>query len=1229
MARVPNEHLTQDELDVLVSWGAREDRGSTLVDDVGAHILHHVTQCHKCRVLVSTHSQAQNRLISLQSLGTEPRRPDCPPAEMWISFAGGLFPPQESERYLEHALSCDHCGPLLKAATEDFADNFSADEKSLIHGLQSSTSSWQKDFAERLSKSKEDHDSRPIAAASWWSFLRYRPRLIFVAGAAILAALAIWLGLSWIHSPLATDRLLARAYTEQRSLEIRIPGASYAPMRVERLGGSSNLDKSPSLLKAEAIIGENLSKNPNDPTWLQARARADLLDGNYESAIKSLQRAIETRPESGDLVADLGLAYYLRANSTARPLDYGYSLDALAKALQKKPDDPVVLFNHALACERLFLYTQAKDDWTRYLQLDPKGGWADEAREHLANVERKLQEQLHNQTEPLLNPRQILSVGLEKPEVRDQIDRRVEQYLRAAIIDWLPAAFPTNRPDADSGPAKTAVLFLADILCEKHNDPWLHDLMLKSSSEAFPVAIHELSASLAADERGDYLAAQISAVRAAQLFDQARNSAGQMRATAEAIYSDQLLWEGSRCFTRLQKLREPLARTSYGWLRGQMRLEESNCANLVGDLGTYESAIPEGVREAEVHKYVPLYLRGLGFEALAAASFGDEAGDFEFASKGLALFWSHPADVMKGYNLYFDLDAAADALHLRDLQVALWQEAIVLIDQHPDVLQRAMAHSWSGKAALSASMPRLAAAEFAAASTLFAASPRTTATARDLMDAEVWLANAELQQGNVEGAEKRLASLKPSLDAAPSFDPEIGYYSAEADIALKTGDSNRMETALRPALFLSEWALHSLNSEAGRRGWAEQTRTAYCDAVEWKLRRGDAKSALELWEWYRAADLRSSERPSGSVSKDLHNSTPPRLQGAELFPTPVEVARDLPAIEDRTVAAYAAFADGIALWSYDNRRINFHWIAAPSDRVKSLASRLNHLCADPNSDLATLRASARELYDLLVAPLEGQLAAGRVIVFEPDNLLSSVPWEALMDSHGQYLMERAPIVVAPGLYQTQRLRANLPIDNQSRALIVAVPAVASERLPPLVDAEEEASVVARYFHAPRELRGNAATLKVIREQITSAEIFHFAGHAVQSPQRTGLLLSELDPHSQRAQILSTGTFAPSDLRNLRLIVLSACSTATGPYGNDSATQSLTEYLLSNGVPHVVASRWNVDSRETAEFMSDFYAELFQGNSVANAIRSARLALAHRPASAHPYYWAVFELQGAA
>jgi hypothetical protein len=170
-----------------------------------------------------------------------------------------------------------------------------------------------------------------------------------------------------------------------------------------------------------------------------------------------------------------------------------------------------------------------------------------------------------------------------------------------------------------------------------------------------------------------------------------------------------------------------------------------------------------------------LYLRGLGFQAQAAASLGDVNKGFSLVAQGLALFWSGQVDLMKGYNFYTDLDTAADNLHLANFQVAVWREATSLIDKHPNVLQRAMAHRWYANSAYLANMPDLAASEFSTASRLFASAPQTTATARDRMDAEIWLANIETRQGDLRQAAARLEAVQPILAATPGFDPEIGY----------------------------------------------------------------------------------------------------------------------------------------------------------------------------------------------------------------------------------------------------------------------------------------------------------------------------------------------------------------------------------------------------------------------------------------------------------------------
>ena len=246
---------------------------------------------------------------------------------------------------------------------------------------------------------------RPAPPPSWHG-KRFSWKLPALATAAIaLTVIAISVGTRLLHET-SVDQLLATAYTERRTLEVRIPGAqAFTPARRTRSHPIPTLKNLRPLLKAEALISEKLQKNPNDPTWLEARARADLLDGNYDSAVKTLLRARSSfLPIPPPLLTDLGSAYYMRGQSADRALDYGNAIEALGEALAKSPNDPIALFNRALACEQLFLYSQAVADWEHYLREDPDGEWAQEAREHLDTLKQKIEKRQQPHAGSLLPP---------------------------------------------------------------------------------------------------------------------------------------------------------------------------------------------------------------------------------------------------------------------------------------------------------------------------------------------------------------------------------------------------------------------------------------------------------------------------------------------------------------------------------------------------------------------------------------------------------------------------------------------------------------------------------------------------------------------------------------------------------------------------------------------------------------------------------------------------------
>jgi CHAT domain-containing protein len=109
-------------------------------------------------------------------------------------------------------------------------------------------------------------------------------------------------------------------------------------------------------------------------------------------------------------------------------------------------------------------------------------------------------------------------------------------------------------------------------------------------------------------------------------------------------------------------------------------------------------------------------------------------------------------------------------------------------------------------------------------------------------------------------------------------------------------------------------------------------------------------------------------------------------------------------------------------------------------------------------------------------------------------------------------------------------------------------------------------------------------------------------------------------------LLDANVVRKLNLQNMQLAVLAACSTDSGE-GGSRGFDSVAEALQTSGVPHVVASRWTVDSVEANAFANYFYLSLFSGQPVSNATRLTSQKMLLNPRTAHPYYWAAFAAYG--
>ncbi len=1201
MTRPIDQHLDGDELAAIVSSPTTDVTNSErLPGQALGEAQRHVESCDDCHRKVRMQRHAQSEIAGLRAHNPAKPGEQCPRNVDWMSVAAGLLPEAKTKEFMTHAAQCDHCGPLLRNAAETLSDEVSPNEEEVLAGLNSVRPEWQRNLAEKLHGTTQD--ARGDQPPPWWNAFLVWPRPVFAVAAFAAVAVAGWMSLHLLRSPSA-EQLLAQAYTDHRTLEMRIAGAPYAQMRVERgASAGSSLDKPTTLLKAEALIAENLRKNPNDPAWLQAKAQADLLDGNYESSIHSLERALETHPDSPQLLTDLGSAYFLRAETAGRPIDYGNAIESLGKALAQSPDDPVALFNRGLACERMFLYTQAVDDWEHYLRVDPQGDWAEDVRKRLGALQEKLRQHERGRAEPLLTPSEISRAGAADTAVIEKIDGRIEEYLKLTVTDWLPKAFPSSQQATNEALVfQSALKTLAEITNQKHNDRWLADVLSGPQSPQMSVAFSELATAVLDNDKADTGKAQQYAAEADRIFTSGGNEAGAIRARLEYLYATRTVQDGAECLDAASKAEQRANDYPYIWVQIQLQIEKGSCFRLLENLGSAHQQFIDASYKAEASVYKSIYLRTQDHIVGVDGESGNLQSGWSTAQRALGDFWGHSYPDVRGYNFYYEIYELSRLGGLPHMQVVAWRSGLTLNESSPDIAQRAMAHLLMATAADTADAPVLAQQEFARASKIFAASPQIESTQIARLEAETRLASIEARQGAAARAVTRLSPLEPEVRKLSNNYLAILFYSTLGDAESRAEKGKESESALRSAIALAELQLQSLRDDKSRIEWSEQSSGAYRNFAQLRLNQGDTHGALEIWEWYRGAALRS---------------------GNNARYEPREVADQLPTLERETVISYASLPEGLAVWVYDNRGVVAKRIEGNPREIAANIQHFRNLCSDPASDESNLRQDSRALYNLLVAPIEQHLLPGRTLVFELDDGLAGLPFDALLDPQNRYLSERGPIVSSLGIYYRKGLRTSLPITTDSTALVDAVPTSGATFDPPaspLPDAISEGEMVARNLHSAHLLAGPAATISATVLHLRGASVFHFAGHALSSSHQTGLLLSD--------GMLTASSLSRPELARMQLAVFSACNTQDGSNGAASDTDSLVRTFLRAGVPHVVASRWNVDSTATNLFMDSFYRALLNGTSVADSIHQAQSNLRSRSGMAHPYYWSAFTTFG--
>ena len=346
---------------------------------------------------------------------------------------------------------------------------------------------------------------------------------------------------------------------------------------------------------------------------------------------------------------------------------------------------------------------------------------------------------------------------------------------------------------------------------------------------------------------------------------------------------------------------------------------------------------------------------------------------------------------------------------------------------------------------------------------------------------------------------------------------------------------------------------------------------------------------------------------------------------------------------------------------------------------------LRQALRDPQSK--DVQLLARSVDEKVMQPVRALTGNATNLLISPDGELNLVPFAALVDEQGRYLIERysfsyltsgrdllrmqvaresksQPLVIANPLFgepHTELLaKANAStkpvILNNRRRSVTTARDLSAVYFAPLGGTAREAYSIATIFPEARLLTGAQATESALK-QAAAPRLLHIATHGfflqsagpaagdnapaatqgintkarIENPLlRSGLALAEANLRNANSNddgILTALEASGLNLWGTKLVVLSACDTGLGEVRNGEGVYGLRRAFVLAGAESLVMSLWPVSDYSTRALMTNYYKNLKQGLGRGESLRRVQLDMIKRNPKLHPFYLANFSQSG--
>ncbi|MBL0232644.1 MAG: CHAT domain-containing protein [Chitinophagaceae bacterium] len=328
------------------------------------------------------------------------------------------------------------------------------------------------------------------------------------------------------------------------------------------------------------------------------------------------------------------------------------------------------------------------------------------------------------------------------------------------------------------------------------------------------------------------------------------------------------------------------------------------------------------------------------------------------------------------------------------------------------------------------------------------------------------------------------------------------------------------------------------------------------------------------------------------------------------------------------ILSYHLSETALVILLIEGNKFDYKYVPIDSGFLTELSSFQRNLNQVDNGSRYEGHGKALYLFNKLIRPVISELSQTKRLIIIPDDELSYLPFEALEDDHGNYLLQLFSVQYqyASSVIGIEKKGASLnriisfapfasrSFKDSSGKTISALPWSSTETIN--LDAELYAD--------------SLATKTRFLKMAGHFPVIHLATHAAAN-NSDPMLSSILFYPGEKDHGLTVREIYDLDLDSTNLIVLSACETADGKLEKGEGLLSLSRAFAYAGCPNIIASLWKAEDKTTAYISQRLYFYLSRDYKKDEALQMAKIDLINNKEIEgrfkSPRYWAHLMLVG--